>query len=310
MSDRVEERVVKQGESPDLKPGQTLIEYEDLGVQLICSLNTDRDQLLDNIAANLKVDGLSRVWPCQPQPDDVKLAIVAGGPSLEDTLPELQALVADGVNVVSLANSTGWLLDHGINPSAQIVLDAKPRNASFVHDVPGCTYFVASQCDPSVLERVMAFEGVDGHTGPTRKEGSQRVFLFHAVNNQDEFNLINSVDGIDGQWAPVHAGSTITMRGIRLFQILGFSRFHLFGFDSCCMGEKHHAYEQPSADHFLRTTLECNGRPFVVTGWMLHQAMEFMKFAREFGESLDIIVHGDGLIAHMIRSGVERKEAA
>ncbi len=299
------DNVARKVTDDDLQDGQSLIEYPELNLQLICSLNTDREQLLENVRTNVKRTGLSRVWPCKPQPEGVRLAIVAGGPSLADTVNELRALIAEGVNVIALANSTAWLLDHGIQPSAQVVLDAKPNNATFVHDVPGCTYFVASQCDPSVFERVLSFEGVDGHTGPTKNGNSQRVFMWHAINNEDEFDAV--LGGTDEPWTPIHAGSTITYRAIRLFQVLGYSAFHMFGFDSCVMNERHHAYDQKSADHFLRAEITCNGRPFVVTGWMVHQAMEFTKFCKEFAQELDLYIHGDGLIAHMVRSVNENR---
>ncbi len=274
----------------DLEEGQSLIEYEELGLQLIVSLNTDREKLLENVRHNIKRPGLGRIWPHKP--NETTLAIVAGGPSLNDTEDELRRVVAGGAQVVALANTTHWLVDRGIYPTAQVILDAKPRNAEFVRNVEGCHYFIASQCDPSVFDTVL------GYGDP-----SHRVFIFHAVNNDEEFMAIQ---GQDEPWVPVHAGSTITMRAVRMFSILGYGKYHLFGFDSCMMGDRHHAYEQQSADHFRVAEIMCNDRAFRVTGWMVNQAMEFIKFAKMFGQGIDIVVHGDGLIAHMIRSGAER----
>ena len=42
-------------------------------------------------------------------------------------------------------------------------------------------------------------------------------------------------------------GSTVTLRAIHLFRMLGFSKFEVYGFDSCIIGQ-HHAYEQKEND--------------------------------------------------------------
>lgn len=302
-----EEYQVVESTRPELGPGETLIEYPELGVQLICSLNTDKETMLENVRTNIRHQGLGKVWPCKPMDREDAIAIVTGGPSLLDTLDELRAAIADGARCVSLANATHVLLENGIRPSAQVLLDAKPRNAEFAHDVPGCTYFLASQCDPSVFERVMSFSQMNGYSGFEAKEGQQRIILWHAVNSDEE---LQAVMDLGEPWVPVQAGSTITLRALRLFQILGYWRFHVFGMDSCMMGGRHHAYEQPAADHLRVADIGCNGRRFDVTGWQIHQVMEFMKFCRLFAQELEMSVHGDGLIAHMIRTSATQSEAA
>lgn len=277
----------------ELKENESIIEYPELGIKLIASLNTDKETLLSNVETNIKREGLGKIWPHQPQPDSETLSIVAGGPSLIDTIDELKMCIDNGSKVVGLANTTHVLLENGISPSAQVILDAKPRNADFLHEIDGCTYFIASQCDPSVFEKVLSFK-------------NPRVYIWHAINNPEE---LQAVMDLGEPWAPVQAGSTITMRAVRMFQILGFWRFHMFGFDSCYMGDRHHAYDQPSADHFSHATIACNGREFEVSGWMVQQAMEFIDFCKQFSEGMEMVVHGDGLIAHMIQS-VAQQEAA
>ena len=289
----------------DLGPGESLITYDEIGLQLICALNTDKEQLLENVRTNIQRKGLMRVWPCPPHDDE--LAIVAGGPSLLDTMDDLKAVIENGAKCVALANATHLLLDHGIRPSAQVILDAKPRNAEFAIDVPDCTYLIASQCDPSVFDKVMGFSQFSGYDGFEAQEGHQRVMLWNAVNNDDELKAVMS---LGEPWVPVQAGSTITLRALRLFQILGYHRFHLFGFDSCMMDGKHHAYPQPSADNLRLAEVGCNGRRFTVSGWQINQAMEFIKFCKLFAQELEMAVYGDGLIAHMVRSTISKQPEA
>jgi len=257
------------------------IEYEELGLKIFASLNTPSEKIKENIVTNLKRD-LPQVWPHKEQ--DTVVALVAGGPSLVDTLDELKEVQANGGKVVALANTVKTLLDHGIKPSAQVLLDAKPNNENFIHDVEGCTYFVASQCDPAVFDKL---------------EG-QRVLIWHAMNSTEEFEIIHEYTD---QWVPIQGGSTIALRAIRLLQIMGYSNFEIFGLDSCFLDGKHHAYDQPNADNQESVQIKLNDHIFTVSAWMVQQSMDFMTMVKAFGQDWNLKVHGPGLIATMIREG-------
>ncbi len=278
----------------ELAPNEHLIQHPALKLQLIAKLNTDTEELLGNVKSAL-ARKLPEIWPHAPQ--DTELGICAGGPSLNGSYDAMRDLVESGGQLVGLANATHKLLEHGIRPSAQVILDAKPRNAEFVHDIEGCTYFIASQANPAVFDKVAGFTA-----------GNQRTFVWHAMNNQKEMQAV--LDGLDRPWVPVQGGSTITLRALRMFQILGYHRFHMFGFDSCYLHGEHHAYEQTAGDHFKTATIVCNDREYQCTGWMMNQAMEFLKWVKLFGQELHMVVHGDGLIAEMIRTAPKSAEAA
>ena len=258
------------------------VEYPSIGVKLQCLLNTDEGKIRDNIEENLK-RGHEEIWPHKEQ--ETEVCICAGGPSLIDHLEDIRAIQKGGGKVVALANTAHILVNAGIIPNAHIILDAKPRNAEFVTDVK-TTFFIASQCDPKVFENA-------------EKTGN-KIYLWHGVNNDEEFQVITEQDR---PWIPVQAGSTLTLRGIRLFNILGYKNFHVFGFDSCYQGDDHHAYEQPDADKHKKLKLEFEGEKFTVSPWMLAQFMEFEKFVKNFGMGLNMIVYGNGLIEHLIKKG-------
>lgn len=306
MNEQVQELAEELG--IELADNETLLDYRDeIGMAIVASLNTDVEKLRENIIHNctqheINIDWpyaaqtgqkIGMVWPNKPQ--DTILGICAGGPSLLDTLEEARRLIDEGGKLIALANTMHVLLDHGLTPSAQVILDAKPRNAEFLHEIPGCTYFIASQADPSVFDKVLSFD-------------NPRVYLWHAINNSEE--LIAVMDSLKVPWARIQGGSTITLRSLQLFKVLGYHRFEMFGMDSCWLGEEHHAYPQPAADHFKRAMIACNGRDFSVSGWMVNQAMEFLRFCKMYGAEMDMRVHGDGLIAHMVRSVAQAKEAA
>jgi hypothetical protein len=205
--------------------------------------------------------------------------------------------------------SYNWALEHGLSPSAQIIVDARAFNARFTKPViEGCKYLLASQCHPSV------FEGLP----------QDRTYLWHTG-----FNNIQEVvkEFYDVMW-PVPSASTVLLTGILLLRMLGFRRFHLFGCDSCLMdthnlncpalftkgaaacicgpsaGFNHHAYAQPENDsenHVPVTVTD--GRVFWCHPWMVGQAQSFLDLIKCFGDEIEIEVYGDGLLSHILTTG-------
>jgi len=258
------------------------INYPHLGIKIKAALNRPLSEITDNVRINSQ-RGLPQVWPHAKQ--DTVLAICAGGPSLSATLGELKQAKQDGAKVVALAGAANFLLKNGITPDCHILLDSRIGNTKFITDTK-CKYLVASQCDPAVFD---ALKGRD-------------VLIWHAINQPADAEEISKHYEA---WVPVSGGNTIALRAIRLMQILGYYRFHLFGMDSCILDGEHHAYEQDSADDTPTTTIALNGKPFIVTAWQIQQAMEFMKMVKTFGMDWEIVSHGEGLITHMIKEGAK-----
>ena len=74
--------------------------------------------------------------------------------------------------------------------------------------------------------------------------------------------------------------------------------------DSCLSPDlDHHAYPQPWNDGERAYNIWCAGRKFRCTNWQIAQAEGFKDFTRGLGDLVNLSVHGDGLIAHMIKSG-------
>lgn len=237
------------------------------------------EQTRNNIAA-----GWQQVEPHWKQ--DREIVILAGGPSMRDKADEIKELKAAGAAIVTVNGAYHWALENGIDPAAQIVLDAREFNARFTKPVvDGCKYLVASQVHPATLEGLPR-----SHT-----------YLWHS-----------SMDEETGAWAkeqygnffPIPGGSTVVLRAILLLRMLGFWRMHFFGFDSCCADDgAHHAYTQQENDGMLRIPVICGGRVFDCEPWMLAQAYEFRDMVAMVGDEVEMAVYGDGLIAHMIATG-------
>jgi len=246
-------------------------------------LNVDREQVRANVRANITA-GYGQVEPHVG--NNVEVLILGGGPSLNAHVDEIKARQAAGAKVVTLNGAYQWALDHGIAPVTQVMVDARAFNARFTRPPrEDCLYLMASQCDPA------AFEGLP----------KDRTLLWH-TSAEDMRDLLDEL--YDGKpWFGIPGGSTVLLRAIPLLRMLGFRRFHLYGCDSCLDGGAHHAYAQPENDGPVAIPVTCGDRMFWCHPWMAAQAQEFIDLIRVMGETFEIAVYGDGLLAHVLETG-------
>ena len=271
------------------RDGQELV---DIGV-----LNETEEQIKANVRANVAGNRWRQVRPHEQNEEQVML--VGGGPSLPGQLEEIKRLRAEGAKLVCLNGAYNWALENGLVPSAVVIVDARPFNARFtkpVHDT--CLYFLASQCDPSV------YEGLP----------PERVYQWHAAASLIGDTVAEQVP--EAYFVP--GGSTVLLRAVLLMRMLGYHWFHFFGCDSCLTetpldGQmprrtafQHHAYSQPENDDKVVLPVTLGGRLFHCHPWMVAQAQEFISLIRIFGSEFELIVHGDGLLAHIVETGASQ----
>ena len=95
-------------------------------------------------------------------------------------------------------------------------------------------------------------------------------------------------------------------------RMLGYRRFHLFGCDSCLQDRRgqHHAYSQPENDSELVIATRCqpSGRMFWCFPWMISQGQEFIGLIKFIGSEIDLEIHGDGLLKHIIETWADLPE--
>lgn len=251
-------------------------------------VNTEDDEIAANVRANLDLQ-LPEIKPHEQQ--DTEILLVAGGPSLNQYEDDIKARRAAGMPLVTVNGAYNWCIERNIHPSAQIVLDAREFNKRFVLPVlPKCKYLLASQCHPDTVKQVPRDQVLLWHSG----EHLQEVILAY---DQER--------GISREWFPVPGGMTVVMRAFPLLIMLGFSRFHVYGLDSCIMDGEHHAYAQAENDSDKIATVKLTGseREFFCHGWMITQAQEFIDIQRMIADVCQMKVYGDGLIAHIIETG-------
>ena len=245
------------------------------------TVNTTDEEIKKNVEHNIKQDYLQ----VEPHPtNEIEVMIVGGGPSLPQHIEKIKQLRANGVKLITINNAYKWCLDNGLTPSAMVMVDARKFNARFTKPVvEECKYFIASQCNPSV------FEGLP----------KDRTYLWHT-----QADLLKDI--LDEQyktWWSVPGGSTVLLRAIPLFRMLGFKRFHLFGCDSCLSeDDMHHAYEQEENDGQLVMPVNVSGKVFNCNPWMVSQAQEFIDLIKMLGDEIELAIYG-GLLHHILESG-------
>ena len=248
-------------------------------------VNVDEDQIKKNVAYNIK-QGYLQV---QPYPtNDIETMIIGGGPSLSQHIEKIKQLRANGVKLIAINGAYKWCLDNDITPSAMVMVDARKFNARFTQPVvEDCKYFIASQCHPGV------FKGLP----------KDRTYVWHTQAEE----ITEMLKAQFEECYPVPGGSTVLLRAIPLFRMLGFKRFHIFGCDSCLEEDKHHAYEQLENDDELIIPVNVSGKIFNCNPWMVSQAQEFIDLIKMIGDEIELEVYG-GLLHHILESGASHAD--
>jgi len=255
-----------------------------MAVNLKRTLRPGREKLASNVWHNIK-SGRPQITFFQPQ--ETPIMLCAGGGSLLDHVDEIRTNQLSGMEVVCVGNAGHTLMEHGIKINGHVLVDGAERNRSFVVGTRDTRYFVASQCDPSVLKAL---------------HNHKYVYLWHAGCVADEQQDLDAHYG-PGKWFSILGGSYVTLRAISLMHVLGYKWIHVYGFDSCMKEEDHHAYSQPNADGRKVKEVEIGGKRFRAAYWMLDQATQFYESVQNqrFGEA-ELAIHGNGLIAAMVES--------
>ena len=260
------------------------------------SVNTPEETLLTNINSSIRRQ-LQQFYPQADQPGEI--AIVAGGWSLDEK-EILKTCWEASAPIIALNGAGKWLMERNIRPAVLMVLDANPKNADFIIDIPGCKYMIASQCAPEVFD---ACEDKD-------------TYIYHAVSAEEESVFKDALDGFyQRHWINVTGGSTVGLRSITLARMMGFRPMHMFGFDSCMSPEGEiHPYPQDwntekSARMYWAMTGEngSEGREFQCATWQASQAQQFRDFVAKNGNMFRLNIHGDGLLSYILRTGAKLK---
>lgn len=266
------------------KTGTELVSY---GV-----LNTENEELKRNVISSTK-RGLRILFPHTQ--NEEKVLLLGGGPSLAENLEEIRAKRAQGYKLVTTNGAYNWAVKNGLEVSCQILVDAREFNKRFVSPLqPKCQYMLASQCAPEVFDAVPA----------------EQTWLWHSALDEEQCEMLQDYHLDRGEpFFPIIGGSTVMLRAIPLLMTLGFHHLEIYGFDSCLVGHDHHAYPQAENETTSIIQVACGDRIFDCQPWMASQAQEFMDLINALSDTnLELIVHGDGLIAHIIQTAASLED--
>lgn len=201
------------------------------------------------------------------------LMIAAGGPSLADSVLQLQLDRARlGASLWSLNGAHDFLIGRGIVPDAMVMLDSRPGMVSFVKNSRAeVEYLIATQCDPMVFASLM-----HDHRNVRKWTG-----WYWGVD--------------DEKW--IGGGATVGQKAICLGYVLGYRKFKLFGYDSSYRDGHDHAYQQTMNENDLTVEVVLRGQKFTAARWMVKQVVEFLGMADVLTrKGCEIDVYGDGLL--------------
>lgn len=223
--------------------------------------------------------------------NDQRVVLVASGSSLLNPIvvQELRDLYWQGCPIVAMNGSYEWLISINIKPSSMVMIDGRAFNARFITEyIESCKYFIASQCAPEVFLQLM---------------DKPNVYIWHCLTGDDpvEKELLDNF--YMNMWQPVAGGCTVGTRAIVLMRILGFTKFEIFGMDSCYLDYKDHVLPQAENFNDKPEKVFCAGREFTCNAWQIAQALEFIDLIASNGQFFKLNLHGNGLLAHMLEVG-------
>lgn len=240
-----------------------------------------------NIKRN-KAAGYTQIQDLLEWREQAHIAIVGGGPSLKDNLELLRKFKY----VMACGSVHDYLIEQGIIPTWTAVVDPDPLMARYLTK-PSifCKYLVSSQCDQEVFD-------ILAHVP---------VVLWHAAGEGIE----NSNFG--EEYVAIPGGCTIGTRAMMIAMMFGYYHQHLFGFDTCLTNEyDHHSYKFVDPDkESLGQIIDINlgdGKTFKVAGYMLGQFFDFQHILKVYARKLNVTVHGEGLLKHLMDLASNKKD--
>lgn len=258
-----------------------------LKIQAKCVLGPE--ERLEQIKANLE-RGLEEFGPTKAH--DKEIAVIGSGPSVKKQIGKIKQLKKKGVMILAIKAAHDFLIKKGVIPHAALAVDPQDHIwKCFQKKLPELepnrpAYLIASQCHESTFEYLK----------------DQRVILWHLLATSSAKLLSGRIQ--------VGGGSTSGSRGIVLGYMMGFRKFHLFGFDSCL---------EPGKDKYLRKIdgqkwggdkekimeLVCEGKTFYSDPAMAAQASEIQDVFKML-EGAHIKAYGKGLIQTVIKSNADK----
>jgi hypothetical protein len=231
--------------------------------------------------------GYPRVENMSDMREGVSLAIVGGGPSLKDTLPELKKFR----RVMVCGSAHDYVASQGIRPTWTVISDPDPVMAKYLTRAPlGTKYLVASFCSEEVF-------------GLLR---DREIFVWNCGDT-----LIDS-EKWQGQGVVFGGGCTVLTRAIVLAVAFGYQDLHFFGCDTSISEDgQHHAYsfvtDEEETGEIVPIQLRLDGPVYQVPNYLVAQLQDLQTLIAAYAHRIKVTVHGGGLFAGMMAEADRRR---
>lgn len=252
-------------------------------LKIECKSHTSEDVREANVKANIVLD-VPRLQhqPWLAQCRKGSLAIVGGGPSLRRHLDEVRRCDA----VLACASTHDFLVDHGIIPHYAAFVDSLPGAVNYLTMPQRDTvYLLASLLEPKFFEKLK----------------DHQVLMFHVGEQVDH--------ALYGDEKPLAYGCACGINALGLGLCLGYQDFHIFGFDGnyeVADGRvMTHAYDV-SEDAWMPNQAEwvsVGERRFLTHKAIIVMLAQFFSAIEVNGRYHRTTIHGDGMLAEMVRGG-------
>lgn len=233
------------------------------------------DTILDNIRHSITL-GLPEFGASLVR-NNGDFIICGSGPSIEGEIESLRQWKKDRATICSLNDAHDWLVDHGIIPDLHLMLDPTKQMAERVKKPQhGVVYLIASQCHSEVFERLSGYG----------------LVIWHALALLGEEEILGNRMRIGG-------GVTVGLRALNFGYMLGFHKFHLYGYDSCLSGDRLRVTGEGVKNGNVMEVI-CGGRKFYANPAMAGQANDVSQAIDCFNGNIRVKAYGDGLLQHVL----------
>lgn len=293
--------------SPDGKPGEIMIVASPrLEVGSIHGVSAVPDDLRYLQARENIKKVSSRIFGLSPKKPAGHIILCAYGPSLTKTWESIEQEKNVFLNskVVSVSGAHDFLIERGIVPDYHIEVDPREHKAVFTKNShPDVHYLMGSCCHPTTINQLV--------------EAGRQISLFHIYNGPRDLDIINELEPDTELLA---GGGSVGLRAINLLYALGYRSFSTRGLDSSYDDDiGQHAGEHSGKRHH-EIDVEVGGRWFksslIMIAYARYFFAEYKKLSQvsalrgeeplnEEGEYVNIIIHGDGMLAAMAREILE-----
>lgn len=187
------------------------------------------------------------------------IAVCGNGPSLGETYPS-------GGPIAALNGAWKTLVKNGVMPDYIIAHDPATQNVVWFDDAPDDpVYILSSRMHPSVFDKLKG----------------KKIFLWH-IHDEPEAKT--------GTKHLIGGGFTIGCQSLNLLNLMGFTHFDCYGYDSCySIDGRHHSTKQ---DWNLTAPrpYQVGEAMFIAEPWMAAQVQEFLKQieANKYNYTVDV----------------------